>query len=344
MAITQNPRISSVVCVGPSNPWAARFSQERLGEGPHSRKPISCSIARSMPSSSRDIARASCRRKACVSKDHLPPTSLARTTSLALPCAPESSGCTRSFLLPTTTTVRGAVPSQRRNQCGVHCDLCSVAERKTVCDNLQPTSICVWSGNRSKSLTSTFVDTRAPVSRLTRAAALSRADMTHTHPQMPPNDDTTSSLALFDGDVLLDEDEDEAFDNAELDESPRTTTLPVKRTRVDEATENPAHFVPPPSSPTSRTIEPIITLSGWRKTTPLPRLDIHVPKALQLNSFAITLCCRHTCLAQSFPIRRDNLTFCERVAKAIRKQKQGTTGSIEVCTKFSTRRGKVVMA
>ena len=39
----------------------------------------------------RVLALASCRRKACVSEDHLPPTSHASTTNLVLPWAPENS-------------------------------------------------------------------------------------------------------------------------------------------------------------------------------------------------------------------------------------------------------------
>ena len=114
----------------------------------------------------------------------LPPTSFARTTNLALPCAPESSGYTRSFppagltqsgtVFPSTTTVRGAVASDTKV---VSTAICApwLSGKPSATTSSRRASAC-WSGNRSKSLTSTFVDTRAPASRHTRAAALSRAN------------------------------------------------------------------------------------------------------------------------------------------------------------------------
>ena len=133
----------------------------------------------------RRVGGASCRRKDCVSEDHRPPTSLARTTSLALPCAPESSGYTRSFLL---RAARKAAPSSLAQR------LCGTPLRLKGDTRVVSTASCApwksgrpsattsnrrasarWGGSRSRSRTSTFVDTRAPASRQTRAAALSRA-------------------------------------------------------------------------------------------------------------------------------------------------------------------------
>ena len=142
-------------------------------------------LVRRVRGSSRDFARASCRRKDCVSEDHRPPTSPARTTNLALPWAPESSGYTRSFLL---RAAREAAPSSLAQR------LCGTPLRLKGDTRVVSTASCApWKsgrpsattsnrrasarsgGNRSKSRTSTFVDTRAPASRQTRAAALSRA-------------------------------------------------------------------------------------------------------------------------------------------------------------------------
>ena len=104
-------------------------SPREIGRRPgHSRKPISCSIARSMPISrwsGREFLRLRpCELKACVTKDHL-----------ALPCAPESpAGLTQSgTVFPSTTTV----PSQRRHQ-----SVCPLRSWKSGRQS-STTSICV---------------------------------------------------------------------------------------------------------------------------------------------------------------------------------------------------------
>ena len=122
----------------------------------------------------------------------------------------------------------------------------------------------------------------------------------------------------------------------------KTTALPARRTRVDVPTENPARTVPPPLSPTLQTSEPKKFFQGGvqplrsRNTTYMP------PEALPLNSFPVTFCCGRACLAQGFSIRRDNLTFCKGVAKAIKKQWKGTTRYIECFTKLLDEDGKVL--
>ena len=100
--VKQNPRNGNHFCSVRGwtiKPLGSTNSPREIGRRPahimfHRQVHASLAPVRKVGGSSRDFARASCRRKACVSKDHLPPTSLARTTSLALPCA-ESSGYTR---------------------------------------------------------------------------------------------------------------------------------------------------------------------------------------------------------------------------------------------------------
>ena len=89
----------------------------------------------------------------------------------------ESSGCTRSFLLRARR--KAAPSSQARRLCGVPLRLngdtkvvstaiCAPwwSGRPSATTSSRRASAC-GSGNRSKSLTSTFVDTRAPASRRT---------------------------------------------------------------------------------------------------------------------------------------------------------------------------------
>ena len=47
----------------------------------------------------------------------------------------------RSAVLPCATTVGSPVPSERRHQRGIHGNLCSMEEWKTVRDDLQPSSV-----------------------------------------------------------------------------------------------------------------------------------------------------------------------------------------------------------
>ena len=70
---------------------------------------------------------ANCRRNDCVLADHLPSTSLAKTTNLALPCSPDNSRYARSFLrralsraAPSSPAHRACgVPSRRRGETSV---------------------------------------------------------------------------------------------------------------------------------------------------------------------------------------------------------------------------------
>ena len=109
-------------------------------------------------------------------------TTLARTTNLALPCSPDSSGYARSFLrralsraAPSSPAHR--VPSRRRGET-------SVVSKATCAPWNSDPSVTTSRrrastrsiGNKSKSLTMTFVVTLAPASRHTRAAALSKAN------------------------------------------------------------------------------------------------------------------------------------------------------------------------
>ena len=115
----------------------------------------------------RVLALANCRRNDCVSADHLPPTSLAKTTNLALPCSPDSSGYARSFLRRGSEQ-SGAIFANHNAHVGCHL----VAEVRRVLCPEQPVRHGTMAihlrrppdvghrrgmGNKSKSLTMTFV-------------------------------------------------------------------------------------------------------------------------------------------------------------------------------------------
>ena len=61
---------------------------------------------------------------------------------------PLASFTQRSAVLPCATTVASPDPSERRHQRGIHGDLCSVDEWKTVRDDLQPSSVHVLEGQQ----------------------------------------------------------------------------------------------------------------------------------------------------------------------------------------------------
>ena len=129
------------------------------------------------------FALASDPKKVRASSDHRPPTSAATTTSLALPPSPDISGYVRSFrrlasvrATPSYGSAPGrAVPSRVRADTRV----VSMASCAPPCKGSpSATTSCLrlsmrCGGHRSKSRTITFVRTRAPASRHTRAAALS---------------------------------------------------------------------------------------------------------------------------------------------------------------------------
>ena len=54
----------------------------------------------------------------------------------------------RSAVLPCATTVGSPVPCERRHQRGIHGNLCSMEEWKTVRDDLQPSSVRVLEGQQ----------------------------------------------------------------------------------------------------------------------------------------------------------------------------------------------------
>ena len=149
---------------------------------PHRHIHANFALVRRMRGIWRVLALANCRRNDCVSADHLPPTSLAKTTNLALPCSPDSSGYARSFLrralsraAPSSPAHRACgVPSRRRGET-------SVVSRATCApwNNGNPSATTSRRrastrsmGNKSKSLTMTFVVTLAPASRHTCRRAL----------------------------------------------------------------------------------------------------------------------------------------------------------------------------
>ena len=143
----------------------------------------------------RALALASCRKNACVSSDHLPPTSQARTTSFARPKRPVNSGYVRSFLLLAMARAAPSSLSQRArgNQSRLTGDASVVSianwppveQRKSLSNHFKPATILPPLRHRSKSRTKMLVPTPAPASRHTLAAADSqRVSPTTQHPSL----------------------------------------------------------------------------------------------------------------------------------------------------------------
>ena len=86
-------------------------------------------------------------------------------------------------ILLCTTTARVTVGLDWRNQSGVHSKLGTTEEGQTICNDLQ--TAASWRAmGRSRSRRNTLVETRAPASRQTRAAAFSKEN-----PRLPSTPD-----------------------------------------------------------------------------------------------------------------------------------------------------------
>ena len=136
--------------------------------------------------SERAFARAKMRRNVCVSSDHLPPTSPAKTTRRARERRPTNSGCVRSFLrrawakmMPSMFAVPGlAVPTPRMGDTRVVSIASCAPPYRGNPSTRTSNRRASWAFGRARSisLTMTFTATLPPASRQTRAAALSTAN------------------------------------------------------------------------------------------------------------------------------------------------------------------------
>ena len=97
----------------------------------------------------RALALASCRKNACVSSDHLPPTSQAhelsptKTPSQLGVCSllPPSGHGESSSILPLATCPWQPVTSHWGHQCCVDCQLGSVEQRKSLSNHFKPATV-----------------------------------------------------------------------------------------------------------------------------------------------------------------------------------------------------------
>ena len=78
------------------------------------------------------------------------------------------------YIVVSTLATSTPIPSDRRHQGCVHCELRAMEQRKSVCHNLNLPVI--GRGKRSRSATRTLTETLSPASRQTRAAALSNGN------------------------------------------------------------------------------------------------------------------------------------------------------------------------
>ena len=138
--------------------------------------------------SPRSLALAMCRKKTRVSSDHRPPTSHARTTRRDLPNWPDNSGHRLSWLSPTRPHPLSCTAVEGRHSCAEETPwwcrwpagdtmVVSMASRAPWCSGKPPATTSKrlvsgrFRGRRSMSRIITLVDTLAPASLHTRAAA-----------------------------------------------------------------------------------------------------------------------------------------------------------------------------
>ena len=178
----QAPTTSDGDCVSPSHPRAGRFSRRECAKPLFQRKPGwrtsggGKPVAHALPGWA-DLSLANLLTNARASSDHVshreqgPPNALAH--GLLFGIATVFPATERVlFRLPWTHRRLGS-PSARTDvtRVVVDCQLNTSEKGKPICNNLQPPTIML--GDKSKSLTKTFKDTRSPASRHTLTAALS---------------------------------------------------------------------------------------------------------------------------------------------------------------------------
>ena len=163
---------SDVDGVGQSVPGLPRLSRSEDAREDPQRKCQDCwARARMILGKDRTLARARRLMKQRVSSDHLPPTSAAKTTSLALPCVPESSGYVLSLRPSEVAHWRCGTPSAREEKP----ELCQWpaeprGKRATPLTSSRRPPSTPPRGAKSRSRTKMLVETRAPASRQMRVA------------------------------------------------------------------------------------------------------------------------------------------------------------------------------
>ena len=129
LAGTHRQRQENPVTQGVTQRPALAAAHPRMA--PHLKRQACSTRFRRSGTSRRDRALANCARKDLVSDDHLPPTSIAKTTKRARLRGPTNSGYRRSFRLRAavrTTPSRSAAPwCGEPSQCMAHTSVVSIA-------------------------------------------------------------------------------------------------------------------------------------------------------------------------------------------------------------------------
>ena len=163
---------------------ATAFAAAHARKAPHRIRHACSNLFCRRKGCSRALDLASWATKDCNSGDHLPPTSIAKTTRRARLPLPTSSGCLRSLRLLARLehhSVRVSCSCVRRTIAMQGTDQSRVQGQLGPTENGQPATtsnlrLSATTGRgKSRSRTRTLVVTRAPASRHTRAAAFSSA-------------------------------------------------------------------------------------------------------------------------------------------------------------------------